>query len=318
MGSRIRAALARAGDLDVLIGSRTPGDAAVRIDARSRDSVSEALTAHRPDLVVLAAPSITPAVQLACATRGTPCLDVSPRSDLRLGTYPELANAESPLLTMCGFFPGLSGILAREVSAGLDEVSDIRVGLLQSTNAAVGPSGVKDMLRALTRPVPTTEGTARGFTERRRMRFDDRDVTVRRMDYDERALVATCIPAARVEYYTAWSNRFFTGAVAGLNAVGLLQALVDSRFAITPRHRPARPETVHLTVEAEGTSQGRAAMRRFRVSADSDYGATAEVVAATAVEILREPGRFTGVQVPMEVFRLDDLRPHFVGISLEP
>ncbi|RLV54794.1 hypothetical protein D9V41_14440 [Aeromicrobium phragmitis] len=289
----------------------------MRIDARSRDSVRAALAAQSPDLLILAAPSITPAVQLACAAQGIACIDVSPRSDLRLANYPELVNAGSPVLTMCGFFPGLSGLLAREASAGLDEVREIRVGLLQSTNAAVGPSGVNDMLRALSRPVSTIEGTRRGFTVKRRMRFDHRDVTVRQMDYDERGLVTDCIPAAQVEYYTAWSNRFFTRTVAGLNAVGLLRALVDSRFAITPKHRPARPEKVHLTVEAEGTSQGRATTRRFRVSADSDYGATAEVVAATAVEILREPHRWTGVQVPMEAFGLDDLTRHFVGISFE-
>ncbi|GAA1818142.1 hypothetical protein [Nesterenkonia flava] len=61
----------------------------------------------------------------------------------------------TPLITMCGLFSGLSGVLAADAAAELDEVDVIRVGLLQGTNAAVGPTGVKDMLRLLTQPVRT-------------------------------------------------------------------------------------------------------------------------------------------------------------------
>ncbi|MCH8562528.1 hypothetical protein LTI14_04740 [Nesterenkonia sp. YGD6] len=81
---------------------------------------------------------------------------------------------------------GLSGILAAEVTATLDDVSEVSVGLVQNTNALVGPVGVRDMLTKLSQRVSTREGLKPGSTRPRRMHFGERAVTVRLMRCDER------------------------------------------------------------------------------------------------------------------------------------
>lgn len=160
LGSQVGTALETAG-FEVLRGVRSPlrpGD--VPVDIHDRRSL-ESATAH-VDLVVVAVPHTDPLVQQVCAQAAVPCLDVSPHLELRDSARRTLREQGPASIVMCGLYPGLSGILASHVAAGLDEVEEISVGLLQSTNARVGPAGVRDMLASLARPVPESGGMAPG------------------------------------------------------------------------------------------------------------------------------------------------------------
>ncbi|ROR72041.1 hypothetical protein [Bogoriella caseilytica] len=307
LGSQIGTALEEAG-CEVLRGVRSPlrpGD--IPVDINDRRSLQGA--AAHVDLVVVAVPHIDPLVQQVCAQAAVPCLDVSPHLELRDSARRALREQGPPSIVMCGLYPGLSGILASHVAAGLDEVEEISVGLLQSTNAHVGPAGVRDMLASLARPVPKSGGMAPGFRRRRRMQFGGREATVRLVRYDESQLLRERFSTSEINYFTAWDSQSFTAAIAALQRVGLLSRLVRSTVDLTPRHNPRAPQTVHLRAEAHGSRQGRRAARALEVEAESDYGATALMVVAVARRLLARSTNVRGVVSPMDVLALSDLAP---------
>ncbi|WP_157983903.1 hypothetical protein [Nesterenkonia muleiensis] len=310
LGVRIRSALEITGEFDVVTGTRRPdgNSSEVQLDAQDRSSISATLDADDYSAVIVAVPQTDPLVQQACASRDLPCIDVAPTDELRRTEQDTLRNATSPLVTMCGFHPGLSGLMATDTTSGLDELHELHVGLLQSTNASVGATGVKDMLSMLTLPVRTPQGLRPGFAQKRPMSFGPRRVNLRRMHHDEASALKEKFATAEVAYYTAWSSTPFTLMIAALNRSGILRRVVQSRLRLTPRHNPAKPEIAHLRVEATGTVDGTQTTRHRSVEVLSDYKATACVVAVLTRLVLDRPARFSGIVTPMDIVSLDEVK----------
>lgn len=305
LGARICDVLAHDG-VEPVPGTRSrPRGSEVHVDATDEATIAAAL--EGVDVVVVAAPQHRPLVQRVCARERVPCVDVAPHGRLRELARRELAASPVPLVMMGGFFPGMSGVLAGEAAAELDEVDEIRIGLLQSANARVGATGVQDMLRQVAGPVPTLAGSETGFRRRHRMPVPGARATVRLMRCDERDVLLERFPGSEVAYFTAWSSASLTAAVAGLRALGLLDLLLRTRVGITPRHDPSRPQTVHLSAEAIGTVAGERTRRSPGVTAASDYGATALMVSVLVRHLLADGGRVGGVLVPAELLTLRDL-----------
>lgn len=304
-------ALRQQGQITAVGTSRTPSaDQILLTDITDPRSITEALA--QADAVVVAVAQTEPQIQRVCAQRGIPCVDVTVSTELLDAAAESLSETSPPSVLMCGLFPGLSGILARHTAAQLDQVSTVRVGLLQSTNADVGPTGTKDMLRMIGRPVPTDQNEVLGssevpgFSEPRPMGFGHTTRTLRLIRHDEAAPLQRHLPEARIEYCTAWQSSSFTRLIAGLRRTGLLRRLAESSLPIQPRHDPATPETVLLSAEVHGISGGSPTILRRTVRAASDYGATAEIAAAVVRRALRSklPG---GVQTPMDHVEPADL-----------
>ena len=159
-----------------------------------------------------------------------------------------------------GLFPGLSGLLTQEVAAAAPG-RRIAVALQQSSNARVGPAGMREML-GMVEPGP---GIRRGSE------------VLLRLEHPEAAALRRSGVVA--EYVTRWDSGGQTRAVGALAALGLLPILTRlpnrwlGRFA---RHRPGIGEEATLTVRAPGSGV------EARATARSDYEATAAVLAAVA------------------------------------
>lgn len=300
LGQHVVAELNQIPGYRVLSGSRSGrGADGVVIDAKDLFSIERAVT--QADVVVSAVPQVEPLIQRVCACAGVPCVDISPGGDLLDRAQSEVGDTGTSLVMMCGLYPGLSGLVARHVANQLDDVRDLHVGLLQSTNARVGPTGVKDMLRQIAVPVQTPHGTRPGFSLKRRMTFLGNTATVRQISYDESDVLRAGAGVETVFYYTAWSSPAFNLVIAFLRGTGILRALVNSTFSLTPKHRPGKAQTVYLAAEAEGTADGKPSAASMAVEVSSDYGATARVAAAVTRLILEEPDA-----VPGGVYALPD------------
>lgn len=313
LGTLVCTALEQHAGLAAVAVSRHPGRAGERgrpVDLTELSSIAEAL--HGMDAAVVAAPQGEPLVQTVCAGMRIPCVDVTPRAEL-LEQAEERLDPPAPSVMMCGLLPGLSGMLARHAASRLDELTSLRVGFLQSTNADVGLTGTRDMLRMISRPVPTDGGETPGFSRRRTMRFGRSVEEVRIIRHEEASVLRRRLTGAEAEYCTAWQSSPFNGLLAALSRAGLLPRLANSRLPIRPRHDPRKPQAVLLTAEARGMLQGRPDTQVATVEAFSDYGATALITA----EILRKtliPGAVPpGVQTPMDHLELTDLEPLFDG-----
>ncbi len=305
LGAEICSALEAVDAIEVVKASRAKGDTAV--DVASAESIH--LAVQQIDVVVVAAPQRDPVVQRVCAERAIPCVDVSPHGQLLRQVQNELQGITVPSVVMCGFFPGLSGILAAHVVQELKIVDEVSVALVQSANAKVGPTGVKDMLRKISQPVSTRGGELPGFRYKKQMRFGNQKRTVRRIHYDEQEFLTERLGVSEIGYYTAWSSPALTAVIAGMKRLGVLALLARSSLQIAPKHNPRKPQNASLMVEAKSlaTSEGETGTRTIRVEACSDYGATALVTACVVRYMVDHQADLAGVLLPMDFIRLEDM-----------
>lgn len=228
-----------------------------------------AVTGHarHHDVVISLAPVPAGFVQLACARAGVPSVDAAARvnQDLLEQADAEATTKSTAHVVGVGLIPGLSGLLVHEVAAAVPG-RRLAVVLEQSSNAWVGPAGVREMLR-MVQPGP---GIRRGAE------------VLLRLDHPEAATLARTGVAA--EYFTRWESGGQTRATSALAALGLLPAvtrLPDRWLRGLASHRPDLGEEATLTVRAAGARLGASAEVR------SDYEATAAVLAAVAVRAPR-------------------------------
>lgn len=223
-----------------------------------------ALTGHarRHDLVISLAPVPAGLVQLACARAGVASVDAAGRADEDLleQADAEATSGSTAHVVGVGLIPGLSGLLAHEVAAAAPR-RRLAVVLEQSSNAWVGPAGVREMLRMVERD----PGIRRGAE------------VLLRLDHPEAAALTRA--GVDAEYLTRWDSRAQTRATGALAALGLLPAvtrLPDRWLRALASHRPDLGEEATLTVRAAGARLGAS------VEVRSDYEATAAVLAAVA------------------------------------
>lgn len=280
----------------VIGGSRTRSASGVPwrfVDLDDPASVRSAVTGT--DLVLVAAGHRTAAVQEACLSARTHCVDV--------GMDPDLARAVARMdgraravgvlsVTMAGLIPGLSGLLVRHAVGDGAPPSHVELRLRQSANARGGPAGTADMLRLV------TSRAGRG-PRRERARRHPSEPSLRSMEHPEQAVLERWFPGVPAQYWTGWDDARITTGIALLERVGLLPR-ASSLVARAHRHDPSRPEHVSLsaTVRRDG------GVRSVTASAASDYGATAAV--AVGLGALGLAGR-TGAGVPGDLVTLDEV-----------
>lgn len=227
------------------------------------DQVALSDHARRHDVVISLVPQASGQVQLACARTGVPSVDASGGTSADLLAHADAVASErgSGHIVGVGLFPGLSGLMAHEVAAVVPG-RRLAVTLVQSSNARVGPAGVREML-GMVEPGP---GVRRGA-----------DVLLRLEHPEATALAHSGIEA---EYFTRWDSRSQTRTIGVLAALGLLPMLTrlpDRWLRRLAPHRPDACEEAVLTVRAAGAEfVARAEVR-------SDYEATAALLAATAI-----------------------------------
>lgn len=312
LGSRIREALSTDPSIDIYIGAydqeTDTKNHIVYCDVNDIKSIKQAI--QNMDVVIVATRQKTPNVQAVCAETGTLCIDVTVEFDFVQSIIDKYENdAKARLVVMCGFFPGFSAVIANYLATQFDDVQDIKIALLQNTNAKVGRTGVADMLRKVSQNVELDGNTVKGFSKPYDVDFGFTvpTVTTRLVRYDERKALQRTFPNAAIGYYTAWNSRMFSSLISLLRKTGILSFLLNHNVKLVPKHNPNKPETVYLTVEATGTKAGTQTTKKVHLKTASDYGITGKFIAAAAKNISFRKTNGFGVAFPYELISFDEI-----------
>lgn len=285
------------------------------LDITHKESIEQAVCDI--DLVIVSAKQQQPLIQHACIKHQVRCIDVTVFYDFVCETrslHYDAVNNEIGSIVMSGFFPGLSGLIVKKAVSPFSEITEVNVGLLQSTNAKAGVSGIIDMLRMISQDVRRHDGqqsaTISGFKIKRNMMFSSslRNRKVRLIEHAERAFLREILQVEQIHYWTAWNNNMFNIFVGLLKRSGILARILkfDANVLVKyVKHNPVQPEEASLTIEVKGVIGNQQCVKTFVLSTFSDYHTTAMFTAALAkIAINKE---ISGVVFPFEITDIDEI-----------
>lgn len=301
-----------------------PGATSRRVDLRDPSSIRDALDC-RPSAVIVCALQEEPTVQVACLERGVACLDVTIEHEF-IEQIHELdqpaRDAGTPLLSMAGMWPGLSGLMAARVVEMLDRVDTLDLALCQSTASSVGPAGLGDMMGTFSRPVCLRDGTATrqvpGFSIARRILYPKPFGTLnhRLVDFVEGPFLSDALKVPEVHLWTGFDSAAFdrlisflrwTGALGLFRRKGSGLRLARAVNALKELGPSRGPETIAVVVSACGEREGRPTQARVSLRGPSDYGVTAMAAVAFARLLAAQGSDAAGAGHPMRLFRLHEV-----------
>jgi predicted dinucleotide-binding enzyme len=285
-------------------------------NVREPDTISQAVKGM--DLVIVSVPQASPICQAACLEQGVHCVDVVVSKDFCDSVeqvFQDSSENSSAAVLMAGFFPGLSGILARELHSGFDEAQAIDVALIQSSNARAGADGIGEMLEIISAPVVTTAGNRK---PRRMAGFQHSSVfqgfsnepawTARLIDHSEARMLRN---RWNVEwnYWTCWDSRAMNLLLSFLARIRLLPIIAGwlkrGRLRLPDLHNPEKDEMTRLIGRGRGILSGNYLERRIALRVFSDYGMTARMAVALTLRCLKES--WVGVVYPFEKVNLTQI-----------
>ena len=225
LGRRIAQSLTDLPD-DIFIASRDLSRAKAaceslgeRFSAIQLDPAGDGLPSHlwRNTTVVIAAPS-SQGIQRACFNRAIPSVNVTLSTVGLNGTGAQPTSAGTTTgathVLLAGLLPGLSGLLAVDAARQVERLDQLDLVLTQSVNADVGVSGMRDMLRSLTRSDTTPP---------------DRRPLVKMAHPEAPHLVARSLttsgPGSAVHYWAAWDSPAQMRLIRSLQRARLLRLL---------------------------------------------------------------------------------------------
>lgn len=262
------------------------------------DSASLYAALQHIEAVIVVVKQEYPLVQKVCIEKNIPCIDVTV-DEAFIEKVQDLKAEHTASILMAGFFPGLSGILIQEAISTFDSLESVSIGLLQSTNANAGITGITDMLRIVNHDVDGTPG----FSEKRNMKFGEfaSSHVVRKIEHVERKRLLQNKKLPRINYYTAWEKKTFNIIIRLLQKTGLLGHLTNQKGLLEKlvRHNPTQPEQAYLTIEAAGLLREKKQKKEWRVRVRSDYETTAAVTVALVKIVLEN--HITGIHFPYEI-----------------
>lgn len=300
-----------------------PGATTRRVDLRDAASIRDALDPALSAVIVCALQE-QPEVQSACLERGVPCLDVTIEHDF-IERVHELdgsaRDAKTPLLSMAGMWPGLSGLMAARAAEMLDRVDALDLALCQSTGSSVGPAGLGDMMGTFSRPVSLREGSrvrqVPGFSVERPIDYPEPFGTRRHrlVDFVEGPVLVEALGVPEVNLWTGFDSAAFDGLISLLRRSGALGLFRRKRSGLRLARvvnaikelGPAGPETIAVAALARGEREGRPAQTRVSLRGPSDYGVTAMAAVAFARLLATRGSEAAGAGHPMRIFDLREV-----------
>jgi hypothetical protein len=264
-----------------------------------------------------------PEVQRICVERRVPCLDVAIEPEFVAQVHSLDSPARetgTPLLSMAGMWPGLSGLMAARAAEMLDRVDRLDLALCQSTRSQVGPEGIADMMGCFAKPVSVQIGErvreVPGFSLKRRIDYPEPFGTRshRLVDFVERAVLAEALEVLEVGTWTGFDSAGFEVLVSLLRRAGLLGLFRRKGLGLRLARAvnavkelgPSGPERIALVVHALGETGGRAREIRLSLLGPSDYGVTAMTAVAMARLLTNRTGA-AGAGHPLRVFDLREV-----------
>ncbi|MFS0751634.1 saccharopine dehydrogenase NADP-binding domain-containing protein [Oceanobacillus sp. 1P07AA] len=266
------------------------------------------------DLVIVAIEQKHPMVQEKCIEKQIMCIDVTPYQpfvDMVLMLNSKCENNQVASIVMSGFLPGLSGLMIKEGIRGFQEVEEVNLGFLQSTNAKVGVTGIVDMLSIVSDPVDLNNQIIKGFSFKKRMEFykKDKQSNVRLIHHAEQKHLKENLKINNLRYWTAWDQPIFNKAISLFNKTGFINFITQARYKHTlskfVKHNPRKSENAYLTVEIKGKSNNVKHSKLLQLVTPSDYYTTAMITAALSNILLKH--NLSGARFPFQITNLDNI-----------
>jgi saccharopine dehydrogenase-like NADP-dependent oxidoreductase len=278
------------------------------IDISSADEVDNGV--KDVAFVVVPVAQREPLVQRVCIKNKVTCIDLSVSKqfiDQVIHLDGSAKENASLCLVAAGLFPGLSGILAKNVSLGQDGVIDI--GLVQSTNGLAGSTGITDMLRIFSSSVTLVDKDhqheKRGFSHTKTFKEIAHEKPYRlrlsnfvECDYlKEKGILSN--------YWSGFDSEIFNLAIAALQKMRFFRLLENDAFAqkigmfIAQGKKKPKNETIILL--------GESSKKKVYLEFTSDYLATAECVCIFIGLIVDFKSNVHGVFFPYELFSFESV-----------
>lgn len=266
------------------------------------------------DIVIVAIEQKRPMIQEICIEKQIVCIDVTPYQpfvDQILLLDRMCKNNQVASIVMSGFLPGLSGLMIKEGIRDFQKVEEVNIGLLQSTNAKTGGTGIVDMLSIVSSPVALENQIITGFSYKKYMEFynNNKQSKVRLIHHAEQKYVKEILKIDNLKYWTAWDQPMFNQIISLFNKTGFIHFITQARYKHTlskyVKHNPRKTENAYLTVEIKGVSNHVKKSKRLQLVTFSDYYTTAMITAALSNILLKH--HFSGVRFPFQVTNLNEI-----------
>lgn len=283
------------------------------LDVSKEESIENAIKGS--ELVVVAVKQEAPLLQKICFRQQVDCIDVSPFGPFieKIKEVYHASKTNAGSMVMSGFFPGLSGLLAKRAISDFQIVHELHIGLLQHTNAKAGVSGILDMLTIISKQVSseTVNDFTSGFSKKRRMYFSSahKEWEVRLIEHDEKKVLQHKLKTENIYYWTSWNQSYFNKLLSVIRQTGLIALFQKGNnkrvLSKLVKHNPNKNEDAYLSVQVKGLIDDKRCTKTVSLATLSDYHTTAMATAALAK--IMDTKRVKGVAYPFEVTTLDEL-----------
>lgn len=289
------------------------------IDVHSEKSIKIGLI--NIDCVLIAIQQKEPLIQKHCLVNDIHSIDLSVNPEFISKTL-ALNNSKmkrSLQIITGGLFPGLSGILAKEINNGVDQNQIVDIGLLQSANGTNGKTGVSDMLLILDKPVELlTEETVvkySGYSHKKKfnypMPFNVK--TLRLVNFIERDYLLA--KGIKSNYWTSFDKENLNKLIRILKKLGVLKLFHYPRLGhflsllFSKQNQGVKSECIALSAQNS--------VNEISIVCTSDYEATAACGIAFTKSILKHKEDFNGVKFPFEIFAFGDIKSDLQDVIIE-
>ncbi len=289
------------------------------IDIHSTKSIEKGL--QNIDLVIIAIQQKEPLIQKQCIEKGINSIDLSVSPEfinktLDLNSITKNLNLQ---IVAGGLFPGLSGILAKELNNSVQNNEPVDIGLLHSTNGSSGKTGVTDMLQIFENNVvlikQNTTIRYSGFTYKKQFNYPKPFETkkLRLANFIERDYLKS--KGIISNYWTSFDKESFNKIISVLKKVGFLKLFKYPKISniLSPliAKENQKDQSQYIDLSAKTSKQ------EISLILTSDYKATASCVIAFSKAILNNKSKITGVKFPFEIFTFDEIKPELEDVIKE-
>jgi saccharopine dehydrogenase-like NADP-dependent oxidoreductase len=289
------------------------------IDIHSTESIKKGLDSI--DFVIIAIQQNEPLIQKHCIEIEISSIDLSVNPEFiekTLELNPIIKKQNIQIITG-GLFPGLSGILAKEINKKSLPNELVDIGLLQSTNGTNGKTGVSDMLQIFDKDVEFIQQNTTikysGFSYKKQFTYPKPfgNKKLRLTNFIERDYLKS--KGILSNYWTAFDKESFNRLISILKSIGFLKLFKypKTRSVLS---QLIKKENKEKTNEYIGLS-ARNSNQEISIILTSDYEATASCVIAFSKTILSNKTKSEGIKFPFELFTFDEIKSDLKDVTIK-
>ncbi len=289
------------------------------IDVNSEESIRSGLIDI--DLVIVAIQQEVPLIQKQCVIKGINSIDLSVKPSFISKTLElnRIQGIKTIQLIMGGLFPGLSGILAKEIYESSMQNQPIDIGLLQSSNGTNGKSGVSDMLMIFDKDVELLKEETiekhSGYSYKKKFDYPEPfgTKTHRLANFIERDYLKEY--GIKSNYWTSFDKPSLNTIISVLKKLCFLKLFKYPQISrvlsslITKQNKGDKNEFIGLSAKNSNNE--------ISIVMTSDYEATASCTIAFARIILNQEKEIKGIKFPFEIFTFEELKQDLSNVVKE-